>query len=111
MVTHGSQRGVQLGFPTANLEAVDTLIPGLGVYAGRGYLRGKSYRAAIHVGPSPTFEQAVPRVEVHLLDFDKTIYGEALEVDFLRRLRDIQSFPSAEELVAQLRKDIAAAAE
>lgn len=111
MVTHGSQRGMQIGFPTANLEAIDTLIPGLGVYAGRAHLRGESYRAAIHVGPSPTFEQTVPRVEVHLLGFDKTVYGEPLEVDFLRRLRDIQSFPSADDLVAQLQKDIAAAAE
>jgi riboflavin kinase/FMN adenylyltransferase len=111
MVTHGAQRGSQLGFPTANLEAIDTLIPGDGVYAGRAYVRGACLPAAINVGPNPTFAEATHKVEIHLVGFDASIYGEPLEVDFLARLRDIQQFAGVDELKAQLAKDAARAVE
>ncbi len=109
MITHGVGRGARLGFPTANLDAIDTLIPGHGVYAGRAFLRRATLAAAIHIGPNLTFEEDVPKVEVHLIDFDENIYGEPLEVDFLQKLRDIHPFGSVEALLEQLRKDVAAA--
>jgi riboflavin kinase/FMN adenylyltransferase len=109
MVIHGRARGTKMGFPTANLDAIDTLIPALGVYAGRAYVQGVSYAAAIHIGPLPTFGENVGRVEVHILDFDQNIYGEPLEVDFLTRLRDIHAFPDVAALQQQLRQDAAAA--
>ena len=94
MVTHGVGRGVKIGFPTANLEAVDTLMPAQGVYAGRGFDGTASWPAAINIGPNPTFGENAKKVEVHLIGFEGTLYGQPLEVDFLARLRDIQTFGS-----------------
>jgi riboflavin kinase/FMN adenylyltransferase len=110
MVRHGAARGARIGFPTANLDAIDTLLPGPGVYAGRAIADGASWPAAINVGPSPTFGEQRMKVEIHLIGFQGTLYGQPLEVDFLRRLRDIQRFDSVEALKAQLESDIAAAA-
>ncbi len=107
MVTHGAARGAKLGFPTANLAAVDTLLPKSGVYAGRAWWSGACFLAAIHIGPNPTFGEGIPKVEVHLLDFQETIYGQPLEVDFLVRLRDVTPFASEAELIAQLTDDVA----
>ena len=106
MVTHGAARGGKLGFPTANLDAIDTLVPAMGVYAGRTYIDGRSHWSAIHIGPNPTFGDSVPKVESHILDFEGTLYGQALEVDFISRLRDICKFDSREQLQQQLQKDI-----
>ena len=108
MVTHGAARGSKIGFPTANLSAIDTLVPGHGVYAGTAHLNGESFQAAINIGPNPTFDEDEHKVEAHLLDFDRNIYGQAVEVDFLTRLRDIQPFPNVEALIAQLHHDIEA---
>ena len=106
MVTHGAGRGAKIGFPTANLSAVDTLLPALGVYAGRVRMGDSQYAAAINLGTSPTFGDAVIRVEVHLIGYNESLYGQPLEVDFLARLRDIRPFDSAAALVEQLRQDI-----
>ena len=108
IVTHGASRGSGIGFPTANLSGIDTLVPGHGVYAGRAYVQDEMFQAAIHVGPNPTFEEGETKVEAHLLDFDRNVYGQAVEVDFLCRLRDIQPFPNVASLVAQLEQDVAA---
>lgn len=109
MVTHGVGRGGAIGFPTANLEAIDTLLPAAGVYAGRAPLSGKPAGAAIHIGPNPTFGEHALKVEVHLIDRDESLYGEPLEVEFLSKLRDVRAFGSKDELVAQLREDVARA--
>ena len=106
MVTHGAARGSKIGFPTANLDAIDTLIPAVGVYAGRTYVHGRSHWSAIHIGPNPTFGEEHPKVESHLLDFEGSIYGEAIEVDFISRLRDIRQFESAQQLTDQLKLDV-----
>ncbi len=107
MVTHGAARGSQIGFPTANLDAIDTLVPATGVYAGRTYIEGRAHWSAINIGPNPTFGEHVKKVESHVLDFEGAIYGQPIEVDFIQRLRDIRQFGSAEELTQQLEKDIA----
>lgn len=109
MVTHGAGRGAKIGFPTANVAAVDTLLPGPGVYAGAAWTAGQRYRAAINVGPNPTFGEQTLKLEVHLIDFSAELYHQPLEVDFLRRLRDIQPFASVDALRAQLERDVAAA--
>ena len=106
MVTHGAARGGKIGFPTANLDAIDTLVPAMGVYAGRTFLDGRSHWSAIHIGPNPTFGEELPKVESHLLDFDGSIYGETIEVDFVSRLRDIRQFDSVEQLTNQLKIDV-----
>lgn len=106
MVTHGAGRGAQLGFPTANLEAIDTLLPGYGVYAGRAILEDRVQAAAIHLGPNPTFHEKGPKVEVHLIDCQENLYGMPLEVEFMDRLRSIQKFDSEAALKQQMTRDI-----
>jgi riboflavin kinase/FMN adenylyltransferase len=61
------------------------------------------------VGPNPTFGEHALKVEVHLIDFDRPLYGEPLEVEFLSRLRDVQTFSGVDALRAQLQRDIAGA--
>jgi riboflavin kinase/FMN adenylyltransferase len=100
-------RGAKLGFPTANLDAIDTLVPAAGVYAGRTWIDGRSHWSAIHIGPNPTFGENVLKVESHILDFEGSLYGRAIEVDFISRLRDILDFGSREQLQQQLTTDIA----
>ncbi len=107
MVTHGAARGTTIGFPTANLDAIDTLVPAMGVYAGRTYVDGRSHWSAINIGPNPTFGEQCVKVESHLLDFEGSLYGQPIEVDFVSRLRDIRQFPSAVELSQQLQQDVA----
>ncbi len=106
MVIHGSARGAGIGFPTANVDAVDTLLPGPGVYAGRAYCDAGVWPAAINLGPNPTFGEQSCKVEVHLIGFDGSLYGQPLEVDFLGRLRDVRSFEGVDSLQQQLRLDV-----
>ncbi len=107
VVVPGVGRGAQLGFPTANLQPVGMVLPPAGVYAGRAWLGGASYVAAIHVGPIPTFGEADTKFEVHLVGLNRPLYGEQLSVDFLDRLRDIRSFEGVAALQAQLQRDVA----
>ncbi len=111
LVERGAGRGAALGFATANLGQIETLTPGVGVYAGIGYLGEQALPAAIHMGPNPTFGETQNKIEVHLIGLNQPLYGEWLEVDFLRRLRDIQPFESVQALQRQLQQDIALAAE
>jgi riboflavin kinase/FMN adenylyltransferase len=109
MVTHGAARGARLGFPTANLAAIDTLLPSPGVYAGLAETNGQSWPAAINIGPNPTFGEQALKVEVHLVGFADSLYGQPLEVDYIKRLRDVRTFAGVDELRAQLAQDVAAA--
>ncbi len=106
LVGSGQRRGQKLGFPTANLEQISTLIPGDGVYAVRVLHGGTLWPGATHIGPNPTFGENARKVEVHLIGFQGDLYGKPLAVDFLKRLRDTRSFPGMAELAEQLRRDI-----
>lgn len=106
MVTHGRNRATAMGFPTANLDAIDTLVPAAGVYAGIAWVKDKPYASAIHIGPNPTFAEVETKFEVHLLDFQEMIYGQILKVDMISRVRDIRTFEDPELLQAQLKLDI-----
>lgn len=111
-VWRGAGRGQMLGFPTANLTEIGTLIPAQGVYAGVARPpEGTSYPAAIHVGQPLTFGAHDHTVEVHLIGFSGDLLGQKLEVAFYERLRDTQKFPSPEALREQLKRDVAAARE
>ena len=107
-VVHGAGRGASLGFPTANLTGVRTLLPAQGIYAGRAAADGSIWSAAISLGPNPTFDEGGLKIEAHLIDYRGTLYDRPLEVDFLARLRDVERFASADQLVAQMREDVAA---
>lgn len=106
MVRHGASRGAKLGFPTANLDAVDTLLPGPGVYAGRAIAAGHVWPAAVNVGPNPTFGEQSLKIEAHLLGYHGSLYGAPLELDFVSRLRDVRPFANIDELKTQVHHDI-----
>lgn len=108
-VVRGAQRGAELGFPTANLEGLDTLLPSEGIYAGRSAADGAVWPAAMSVGPNPTFGEGELKVEVHLIGYEGSLYGRQIEVDFLARLRDIERFDSVGRLIAQMDRDVEAA--
>lgn len=106
-VVQGDARGRAIGFPTANLEDSDVVVPAPGVYVGIASAGGTNYQAAIHIGESPTFGSGTPtRVEVHLIGFSGDLYGQELSVEFYDRVRGIIRFDSAAALAEQLRNDI-----
>jgi riboflavin kinase/FMN adenylyltransferase len=108
-VAVGQRRGQVLGFPTANLEGVPTVVPGNGVYAVRAFHTDRTWVGAANIGPNPTFGEQDRKIEVHLIDFSGDLYGEVLVVEFLERLRQTTQFASVEDLKMQLSADIAAA--
>ena len=109
-VVHGDERGRKIGFPTANIHLHRKSSPVSGVYAVELFgLEREPLAGVANVGARPTVGGAESRLEVHLLDFDRDIYGRYVHVDFLHKLRPEQRFDSLEELVAQIRKDAEAA--
>jgi riboflavin kinase/FMN adenylyltransferase len=109
IVGAGQKRGATLGFPTANLHDIATLLPGNGVYAVHARIlggKGESWPAAANIGPNPTFGEDARKVEVHLLGFKGDLYEQTLSVDFAKKIRDTKPFGSAAELIAQIRNDI-----
>ena len=108
-VETGAMRGRTIGFPTANLGAIGTLLPKDGVYAVRATVGGATFAAAANVGPNPTFGDAARKVEVHLLDYNGDLYGRTMKVEFAARLRDTRPFATAADLVSQLEQDAALA--
>ncbi len=103
-VVEGDRRGRELGFPTANIVPDDRMaIPGHGVYSA--FANGVP--AAVNVGVRPTFETGRGvLIETYLIDRDEDLYGKNLRVAFVRRLRGEKRFPSAEELTAQMHRDV-----
>ena len=106
-VVGGQQIGRTMGFPTANLSVDEPLkvLPGDGVYAVRAWLRGTAYRGMLSIGNRPTISNRPTAVEVHLLGFSGDVYGEALEVEFIRHLRANRRFDSLDALREQLERD------
>ncbi len=110
-VVAGAGRGATIGFPTANLHGVDTILPALGVYAGCALVDERTWPAAIHIGPNPTFGEQDLKVEVHLIGWQGSLVGRVVEVDFWVRLRGTRRFGSMTELTEQLARDVARASE
>ncbi|MBC8355266.1 MAG: bifunctional riboflavin kinase/FAD synthetase [Planctomycetes bacterium] len=106
MVTHGAGRGAKIGFPTANIDAIDTILPGVGVYAGLAIYDNQRWPAAVNIGPNPTFGEDRLKVEAHLIGCSDSLYGRPLEVDLIARVRETRPFDSVDELKLQLQKDI-----
>jgi riboflavin kinase / FMN adenylyltransferase len=119
---HGSGRGAAIGFPTANLEGIDTLLPAEGIYAARAYIRPTPCAvadgtrsvpatiicpAAVNIGPNPTFGEGRLKIEAHLVGFQGDLYDRPMEIDFLARLREIKRFPSVDALLVQIAADVA----
>ena len=107
VVTTGRNRGGRLlGFPTANITLHDELCPKNGVYAVAVDCMGEIFQGVANIGYSPTFDDNVFSVEVHILDFNENIYGQKIRVDFVKRIRDEKKFSNISELSDQIKKDI-----
>lgn len=108
-VVHGKERGMTIGFPTANLAPnARYVLPKDGIYAGLTYVSGIPHLSIVNVGKNPTFgDLSEPLVESHMLDYDGDCYGKTVYVVFLRRGRGEMKFASKEELAAQLARDSA----
>jgi riboflavin kinase/FMN adenylyltransferase len=114
IVVRGDGRGRGLGWPTANLEVDNDLLPADGVYVTRLRIPAvdEDLPSVTNVGTRPTVYAEHPRlVECHVLDFDRDIYGERVELELLRRLRGERKFPSVEVLRQQIGQDVEAARE
>ncbi len=111
-VAHGEEVGRTLGFPTANVSyPPKKILPALGVYLCRATVAGATFGATVNVGRRPTFDGTHITVEAYLLDFDGVLYGQALALDFLERLRSERKFPNPEALRAQIAADVELARE
>jgi riboflavin kinase/FMN adenylyltransferase len=109
-VVRGRDRGGRLlGFPTANLTLYDELCPKTGVYAVTVEHDHSRYKGVANIGYSPTFKEGQFGVEVHIFDFDKTIYDQPIRLNFVQRLRDEKKFEGPEALAAQITHDVAKA--
>lgn len=107
-VVRGAGLGRRLGFPTANIEVHPAKILPPGVFSAKVRLGGEAFAGVVNVGRRPTVDSPGGRLtmEVHILDFDRDIYGRRLETEFLRHLRPEHKFSSKEDLQRQILQDI-----
>ena len=107
-VEEGKHLGRSLGFPTANLSAHSEQFPPNGVYAAEGILEGKKVHGVVNLGVRPTIDNDSPQrvLEFHLFDFDRDLYGEDVELRFLRYLRPERKFESLAALREQIGRDV-----
>ena len=106
IVVHGDARGRTIGFPTANLADFERVyIPADGVYVADVEVDGVRYRSMTSVGKNVTFEGQELRIESHLLDFHRDIYGQRIRIFWLDRIRDMVKFDSVDDLMKQLEQD------
>src|SRR5438094_7102454 len=112
-VVRGDDLGKKLGFPTANLSAHSEQFPPNGVYFADAILEGKTYPGVVNLGYRPTVssERSERVLEIHLFDFERDIYGENLEVRFIRYLRPEKRFENVDALVHQIERDVQQARE
>ena len=111
IVVKGKQLGQKIGFPTANLAipSSEKLVPDNGVYAVRVKVKKQLFNGMLNIGWRPTVAGKSQTVEVHIFDFDADIYGETIQLDFVKLIRREQKFDNLEGLISQLKKDKIAA--
>jgi len=127
IVVKGRGIGRGLGFPTANMDPENELIPAPGVYAAYTRIQrtedggqrtettpssvfrppSSGLPSAIFIGERKTFNDPAPVIESYLLDFDGNLYGQQIEICLVEKIRDAEPFPSKEALITQIEKDIA----
>ncbi len=106
VVRKGAARGRTIGFPTANLGDIPTLLPAHGVYSGFTTISGQRYPVATSVGPNPTFGEHREKIECHIDGFSGDLYNSELSVDLIGEVRSLRSFSSVDELVQQIKADV-----
>ncbi|MGB2705948.1 MAG: riboflavin biosynthesis protein RibF [Candidatus Omnitrophota bacterium] len=109
-VVKGHKRGRIIGYPTANIDPHHEAIPPSGVYVVKIKLEKKLYKGILNIGTRPTFARGPygdrePTIEVHMFNFNKTIYGKDLEINFVRKIRNERKFIDPARLIEQIKKD------
>jgi riboflavin kinase/FMN adenylyltransferase len=105
-VVHGAKKGRMIGYPTANIDSNEYLMPRRGVYATLTYIDGVEYKSMSSIGHNPTLNCRIDlSLESHIFDFDQEIYGKVIEVKFIKRLRDEIKFDGIDALIKRIDQD------
>ncbi len=104
-VVEGDKVGTELGFPTINLETDNILLPE-GVFKTTVEIEGETFNSITYIGYRPTFSGKEKKVESHIFDFNREIYGKHVKIYFEKKLRDDMKFESKRSLINQIKKDI-----
>jgi riboflavin kinase / FMN adenylyltransferase len=112
-VVHGTGRGAQLGFPTANIDPHHEITPPSGIYAVRVLIDNARMKGICYIGTRSTFYRGLGAfaIEVHIFNFNKNIYNKFIEVQFIKKIRNDRSFASSSKLILQIKRDISKARE
>ncbi|HEL1586539.1 TPA: bifunctional riboflavin kinase/FAD synthetase [Streptococcus suis] len=106
IVVHGDARGRTIGYPTANLTPFDRVhLPPAGVYVADVEVDGERFRAMASVGKNVTFDGTEMRIEAHIFQFNRYIYGEKMTIYWLDKIRDMVKFDGIDSLMEQMKED------
>ena len=107
MVINGDKRGRELSYPTANIDLQNPhkIVPKQGVYLVKSNLEDRIIYGMMNIGTKPTFNAAMPSIEVHFLDWNGNLYGQAVQVELLKWVREERKFNTVEELQTQIQAD------
>jgi len=105
-VIEGNKKGRELGFPTANIDVANYILPKFGVYKVVARVQNSEFRAIANIGVKPTFGENKAVLEVHIPNFFENIYGKNIAVEFIEFIRDERKFDSIDELKKQIETDI-----
>lgn len=111
IVIKGDGRGRLLGFPTANFQQENVVIPPPGIYLAQVFFRARKYNALFYIGKRPSFKESntALSLEAYLLDFKGNLYGKRLDVRIIKKMRDSIKFPDEKELVLRIKQDVVSA--
>ena len=110
-VVPGHQRGKGLGFPTANIASKTEVLPSDGIYATYCRLEDRRWPGVTNIGHNPTFGDGDRTVESFLLDYKGDLYGQTVQISFVKRIREEKKFSSVDLLVEQIQRDVLTARE
>ena len=107
MVIDGDKRGRELSYPTANIDLQNQhkIVPKQGVYLVKSKLKGRVVYGMMNIGTKPTFDTTMPSIEVHFLDWNGNLYGQVVQVELLKWVREERKFNTVEELQTQIQAD------
>ena len=107
MVIDGDKRGRELSYPTANIDLQNQhkIVPKQGVYLVKSKLKGRVVYGMMNIGTKPTFDTTMPSIEVHFLDWNGGLYGQAVQVELLKWVREERKFKTVKELQTQIQTD------
>ena len=107
MIVHGDKRGRELSYPTANMDLQNPhkIVPKQGVYLVKSNLSNRVVYGMMNIGTKPTFDASMPSIEVHFFDWNGDLYGQAVQVELIKWVREERKFSSVEELQTQIQAD------